>query len=126
MYSVYHCSPDYITSFDYSEGVHFGGLLSALTAGLRKAYEYGDDYLHIHHCTLDASKYTEVDDIGSNWEYTFLDPLVYKYRNKYEPDTESSWYIRNPVSICIKNIITLTINEAELMLDKYDVYSILS
>lgn len=126
MLNVYHCSPDYITSFDYSRGVHFGGLVSALTAGLRKANQIGEEYLYLHYCTLDDSKYTEVDDIGADWEFTFLAPLVYKYINKYEPDTISSWYIRNPDSVLLYKVIKLSINEAELMLDKYDLYSIFS
>lgn len=126
MYNVYHCSPDCIISFDYSRGVHFGGLLSALTAGLRKANQFNDKYLYLHHCTIDNSIYTEVDDIGSCWDITFLDPIIYKYTNKYEPDTISSWYVRNPNSVVLYKVTKLSINEAELMLDKYDLYSIFS
>ena len=54
MKEVFHCSPDDITTFDFSNGVHFGGYFSALQAGNRKLgrvnskYDINQDYLYIY------------------------------------------------------------------------------
>ena len=101
---VYHASPTCITKFNFKNGVHFGGLNSAMEAGLRKMETpeyYNQSQLYMHKCLLTLpSKIYDCDDLGSTeaWlkekERALKDNYsLIRYLNKYEPDVVPSYYV---------------------------------
>lgn len=95
---VYHCSNVNIEKFDFSEGVHFGGIYSALEAGLRKE---PNGTLFLHRCRLHTTSCERVvEDLAHKeaWNVQAKDMLqrgwMYaKYKNKYEPDNVPSYFV---------------------------------
>ena len=127
---IYHASPDYIESFDFSYGVHFGGIFSAYEAGLRKLsnlQKYKDvvqDHIFVHVCVLDTSAelYKSID-VGSKEEWDKeiqkAKALGFKgivYKNLYEPDLVSSYLIFDSTLITIEYIDPIDSEEAERLL----------
>lgn len=122
MIRLYHCSYKKIEKFNTKNGVHFGGLASALEAGLRKVDQ--DGVIYIHECLVNDDKYEIVDDAGcfENWENLRLEALrhnifILKYKNKYEPDLKFSYLISDLSLIELVNIRTITAKEAEKLLN---------
>lgn len=113
---LYHCSPTKIEQFDYSNGVHFGGLYSALEAGLRK----GSEVLYLHTVNVQLESCYETEDVGSNeaWSLEIQRALeakycLIKYRNKYEPDSIPSYIILDESLVKVLTIESLSSNRAE-------------
>lgn len=115
---VYHCSNVRIDKFNFSEGVHFGGIRSALEAGLRKDPDGG---LFLHRCNLyitDAE--LKVEDLGNkeawdeefhemkNWSWKYA-----KYRNKYEPDNVPSYFVIDSSCITLLGVECIDSVDAE-------------
>lgn len=116
MITLYHCSPVRIEQFDFSNGVHFGGLYSALEAGLRKETEI----LHLHTVELSCKSFYETDDVGNAEAWAVevqrakeLGCSVIKYRNKYEPDSTPSYLVLDGALIETTNIESLSPTRAE-------------
>lgn len=116
MTTLYHCSPVKIEQFDYSNGVHFGGLYSALEAGLRK----GSDVLYLHTVDVQFDSCYETDDVGNAeaWSLEIKKALevnfnIIKYRNKYEPDSTPSYIILDKSLVKSLSIESLSSNRAE-------------
>ena len=121
---VYHCGLSKIDRFDFSKGVHFGGINSALEAALRHVCDHRRnlDTIYIHECLLDISEgVLEEDDLGSNenWQNYVQDYLldtdidIIQYINRYEPDVNPSYYVLNSNLITIKKVRTMRPHEAE-------------
>ena len=119
--TIYHCSPDEILEFDFSNGVHFGGFFSALEAGNRKLnmlktkYESEQEIVYLHTCILDVNNVYVCDDVGGfdawNIEIALAKKSGYdvlKYQNKYEPDVQPSYLVLNKNLIQLVKIETLT------------------
>lgn len=125
---VYHCGLSKINSFDFSNGVHFGGIYSAMEAALRKVNNPNIDTIHIHECLLELPDYVPVeDDLGSNEAWRELATTwmninnyeILQYCNRYEPDTDPSYYVLNPSLIKIKKVRTIRPYQAEAELDEF-------
>lgn len=118
---VYHCSPDYISEFDFKFGVHFGGLYSAYEAGLRKLNNLKtyqgllQDELYVHICELKFNSVYESEDVGGQEDWLLeiekakqLNCDVIRYINKYEIDTKPSYLVINKELIILKKIEVLS------------------
>lgn len=125
-FMIYHCSNFYISEFNFTNGVHFGGYYSALEAGLRKVGE--NDVLFIHSMFLKECVLVESEDVGSSvaWEEVMqrekangFDGVF--YTNKYEPDVRRSYFLWNDVVECVK-ITQLTGKTAQEKLDNSFLY----
>ena len=129
---VYHCGLSHIKNFNFSDGVHFGGIHSALEAALRHVYksQKGSSTIYVHECLLDISdKHAIVDenDLGSNEAWmNYVDNIlngtdisVVRYINRYEPDVDPSYYVLEPSLIKLKKVRTLRPHEAESELDAF-------
>ena len=122
---VYHCTPDYIHEFEFNYGVHFGGIISALEAGIRKhqkiAHKIFTECIYLHICKLDVDSQfvEEVEDIADGWHTKLSSGKVYKYINKYEPDINPSWYVYKDNCIVITEVIEYQIDEAKELLESY-------
>lgn len=134
---VFHSSPDRIENFQFERnknivGVHFGGIYSSLEAATRK-FENDDQYnsdlnIYIHKCILTycSNEKTEVDDLGStiDWEDFAIEMQdnnlsVAEYKNLYEPDIVSSWYILNSKHIELVETSVMSLKSANKELDAY-------
>lgn len=125
---VYHCSPDLISKFDFRDGVHFGGLTSALEAGSRKFASHSMDKrnenLYVHRCVLEDTPTFISEDVGHTlaW-FDVADRAedsgysVIEYRNKYEPDVHPSYYVLDGSLIHIKDVEVYSYDEAMDALD---------
>lgn len=132
MKTVYHSSPDNISNFNFSLGVHFGGKFSALEAGDRKLsnlIRYRDsqqDHLFLYTCTLTNVPFYETDDVGGPeaWEKEIEKARkegfgLIRYWNKYEPDSECSYIVLNPKLINVIQIESLFKKEVEKLLKSH-------
>ena len=134
MKEVFHCSPDDITTFDFSNGVHFGGYFSALQAGNRKLgrvnskYDINQDYLYIYSFFFKETICYQTEDVGGYdaWMVEIEKAKaegfnVIKYINKYEPDNNSYSYIILDSSLLTLNYkIKITEKEVDLLLLKHE------
>lgn len=127
---VFHCSPDEITEFIFRPelGVHFGGIFSALEAGIRKTYNVcGSDTneMFIHKCKLLVpGNYLYSKDQGGVDGWADLikenkDVSVIRYENQYEPDVVPSWLVLKPNQIEHYQTIPIRIEEAEKLLEQF-------
>lgn len=127
---VYHCSLSHITEFDFSKGVHFGGLYSALEAALRHVYPHrrNIETIYIHECLLEIpDNVLEEDDLGSNenWQTYALRNMrnngidVLQYTNRYEVDIHPSYYVLDGSYITLKNVKKLRPYEAEEQINEF-------
>lgn len=125
---LYHCSNVLIEQFDYSEGVHFGGMLSALEAGLRKE---GNGVLYLHKIELETNQELYyVDDLCNkkNWdmlrhEMRKIGRTCVKYTNKYEPDSVPSYFVVDGSCVKLLSVKTVASEEAERICSlMYDFY----
>ena len=96
MITAYHSGPKEILKFDFSNGVHFGGLKSSFEAALRK----NPETIHTYFVQIKNVPYYETEDVGGqdSWqkEIEFAKSLGYlliKYHNKYEPDIHLSYLV---------------------------------
>lgn len=128
--TVYHCSPDRILDFNFETGVHFGGIYSAFEAAFRKLdmlrlrEDVDQEFLYLHTCTLNVDYVYDCEDVGcfDSWLKKAKEARergfdVLRYENKYEPDTEPSYYVLN------KNLINLECIEViseDVVLDTLD------
>ena len=133
MKEVFHCSPDDITTFDFSNGVHFGGYFSALQAGNRKLwrvnskYDINQDYLYIYSFFFKETICYQTEDVGGYdaWMVEIEKAKaegfnVIKYINKYEPDKNPSYLFFCEENIpVIKDIKVSKFKEVEKILDQY-------
>lgn len=132
LYKVYHCGLDHIQKFDFSNGVHFGGIHSALEAALRHVSKETrkTSTIYVHECLIDLSdnnRIVEEEDLGSNesWQDYANDILletditVVKYVNRYEPDIHPSYYVLDPTLVKIKKVRKLRPHEAEAEVDAF-------
>lgn len=119
--TVYHCSPDCISKFNFERGVHFGGQASALKAGKRKLSnlknkkEYRKQktvFLHVCELDLTSEPVYETFDKGGDEEWqkeiSFARADGYRvlsYQNKYEPDTVPSYIILDEGLVTVKQIL---------------------
>lgn len=117
---VWHCSTVKIKEFDFSKGVHFGGELSALEAGLRKKQQ---GVLYLHKVKLNFDKVLDSEDLGSTekWLQLRIEALeegaqAVRYINRYEPDFCSSWYVLDDSCVTVLGVQEITCNEAEELL----------
>lgn len=130
--TVYHSSPDNISKFDFSYGVHFGGKFSALEAGDRKLsnlIRYRDsnqDHLFLYTCTLTNVPFYETEDVGGSeaWEKEIEKARregfdLIRYWNKYEPDSEYSYIVLNQKLIHVIQIESLFKKEVEKILKEH-------
>lgn len=130
--TVYHSSPDNISKFDFSRGVHFGGKFSALEAGDRKLsnlIQYrssNQDYLFLYTCHLTAASFYETDDVGGSedWEKEITKARkegfdLIRYWNKYEPDSEYSYIVLNSKLINVIQVESLFKKEVEKILKEH-------
>ncbi len=115
---VYHCSNVNIEKFDLSEGVHFGGIHSALEAGLRKE-DSGKLFLHRCRLTTNSCELI-VEDLAHKeaWNVQAKDMLqrgwrYAKYRNKYEPDNVPSYFVIDPSCINLLGVECIDSADAE-------------
>lgn len=112
---VYHAGLSEIKKFNFNEkGVHFGGLISAYEAALRKCAENNNELI-VHKCDLSMKNVFTSDDHGSHeeWHYVIEEARkrnfdIIKYYNKYEPDTIPSFIVLNEK--CISLLSTFSIN----------------
>lgn len=119
---LYHASPVLIERFDYTNGVHFGSYESALQAVLRKT----TDVIYMHQVITTHDKYYLSEDVGGfdRWldvidqaeEYGYD---VIGYKNLYEPSSSKSYVFINDKYITIERVVKLTVEEAEVYLDRY-------
>ena len=125
---VYHCGLTEIKSFNFSCGVHFGGIYSAMEAALRKVKNPRIETIYVHECLLELPDYIpEEDDLGSNeaWQElaaTWMDRNEYgllQYCNRYEPDIDPSYYVLDSSLIQLKKVRTLRPYQAEAELDVF-------
>lgn len=143
---VFHSSPVKIEKFRFDDdvetvGVHFGGFYSSLEAASRKAIEYHADIeeidrtlytsevlIYIHKCILTYNTEDKVDvtDLGSNYDwYYFIDEMklenhtLAEYKNIYEPDNVSSWFVLQEKHIELVEVSTMTLGLANKTLDIY-------
>lgn len=115
---VYHCSNVKIDKFNFSEGVHFGGIRSALEAGLRKE---SNGLLYIHKLELEtAQELYYVDDLCNklNWdmlvhEMRKIGRTCVKYNNKYEPDTRPSYFVVDECCVTLLSVQCVSSKDAE-------------
>ena len=119
--NVFHASTESIEKFDFTYGVHFGGIHSALEAALR----HGSEYIYVHKCTLNPKLLTSSDDLGSTaaWDALQKDLLSNgvcgaRYMNKYEPDVVPSYFIVKDV-VEIVCCYVLTREEANKILEEF-------
>lgn len=135
---VFHCSTVKIEEFYIPlGGLHFGGIHSALRAGLTKLYKQRNkgnliSTLHIHECVLTPSTKENIilcNDMGSDekWReyYEFISTQtpnteVLKYKNKYEPDTVPSYCIFDVKYIKLIDSSSIHMDNAEDMLNARD------
>lgn len=123
---VYHSSPDYIESFDFSRGVHFGGIFSSYEAGLRKLknlQQYQNlqqDYVYVYSFNLKNVDFYLSQDVGNDeeWQKQILiaKELGYKgikYKNLYEPDLNYSYLIFDSDVIESVGAMTMTAEDVE-------------
>ena len=132
--TVYHCSPDKISVFNFDSGVHFGGLYSAYEAGLRKLenlqmYRGSDqDILFLHVCKLQCKQIYNGIDVGDYEQWLVeiekakqLGCDVIKYKNKYEPDSTPSYLVLSTESIVITNIEELDSRQVQNKLESHGI-----
>lgn len=119
---VYHCSPVCIDSFDFTHGVHFGGKISALEAGLRKNVEE----MFLHTCLLRLQNVTETLDLGSviRWDRLVKEMrsegfYIARYVNKYEPDLSPSYFVVESSVIEVVSVEIVKANEADKMIEMF-------
>lgn len=119
---VYHCSPVYIESFEFTYGVHFGGKISAYEACLRKNVEE----MFLHTCSLRLQNVTETLDLGSiiGWDRLALKMrsegfYVARYTNKYEPDISPSYFVVESSVIEKVSVEIVKADEAEKMIEMF-------
>lgn len=130
--TVYHSSPDNISKFDFSHGVHFGGKFSALEAGDRKLsnlIQYRDsqqDHLFLYTCTLTNVPFYETEDVGGPdaWKKEIEEARkegfsLIRYWNKYEPDSEYSYIVLDPKLINVIQVESLFKKEVEKILKEH-------
>jgi hypothetical protein len=123
---VFHASNVKITRFRFGpDGVHVGGLLSALEAALRKT-NHPDDVIYVHKIRIPNDLPTLVcDDEGNavRWRKVITQALddgydLIKYVNKYEQDKTPSYIMLDSrVDPVILNTTVYTIEDAEEALD---------
>ena len=123
--NVFHASTERIEKFDFTYGVHFGGINSALEAALR----HGSELVYVHKCILNPTLLDSSDDLGSTtaWdglqrELTAQGFCGARYLNKYEPDAVPSYFIVKDV-VEIVSCSILTREEADKILEEsFDSY----
>ena len=121
---VYHAGLSVIKKFEIgSNGVHFGGLMSAYEAALRKCDQEGKDIFFVHQCKLRFERMLVSDDLGCHeeWAYAIQDAIknnvdVIKYVNKYEPDLSPSFILLNERCISSVSCSSVKSEDAEKML----------
>jgi len=124
---AYHASTVTITDFYMPYGgLHLGGIRSALECGLRKVYKareegFNLDGIVLHICKIKSQTFTDCEDMGScdGWrslceseEYD----KVFRYVNKWEPDTHPSFCTFNKDLVEILDFRFISIDDAEDML----------
>lgn len=130
---VFHCSPDRILNFDFRDGVHFGGYMSALRAGDRKLdninlkYNENQSSLFLHQLDLEVNLYWDSLDRGGaqDWADEIMKARIegfdiIRYVNKYEPDYEPSYIVLNPNIIKLKSIETLNQKDVKEIIQSRD------
>lgn len=123
---VFHSSPDLIESFNFSRGVHFGGIFSSYEAGLRKLKnlqqhkDLDQDHIYVYNCQLKEVDFYYSLDVGNDieWQKQILKAkeLGYKgirYKNLYEPDLHSSYLIFDSDLIEIVDVLEMSSNDVE-------------
>lgn len=120
---VYHASNVEIQKFKFGEnGVHFGGLNSAIEAGLRKADAFSENEIYLHTCELTLSKehIYESDDVGCAEEWLVEieeakrnGKKAIKYINRYEPCSKASYLVIDPNIIKLVSMVKMDYDEAE-------------
>lgn len=117
---VYHAGLSEIKKFNFNKnGVHFGGIISAYEAALRKCDENQKE-LMVHKCYLDIKNVLVSDDLGSHEEWlNVIDEAkknnfdIIKYYNRYEPDTTPSFIVLNEKCISLLSIFSINVSFAE-------------
>lgn len=114
---VYHCSPVRIGKFDFTNGVHFGGKLSAYEAALRHR---NVGTLFLHKCSVVLQNVLETSDLceARGWYRLALEMRsegvsVASYVNKYEPDFSPSYFAVQEGVVEIQQVIEIDACEAE-------------
>lgn len=123
--NVFHASTERIERFDFTYGVHFGGINSALEAALR----HGSELVYVHKCILNPTLLASSVDLGSTvvWdglqrELTIQGFCGARYINKYEPDVVPSYFIVKDV-VEIVSCSVLSRGEADKFLEEcFDSY----
>ena len=126
---VFHSSPDLIESFNFSRGVHFGGIFSSYEAGLRKLKnlqqhkDLDQDHIYVYNCQLKEVDFYYSIDVGDDieWQKQILKAkeLGYngiRYKNLYEPDLHSSYLIFDSSLIVVEDINSIDSEEVEQIL----------
>ena len=97
---VHHCTLSSISKFNFSQGVHFGGRISALQAAYRKLAQGQFAFFNLYSCTLVCDKFYDTEDVGckEEWDKEIVKAKaqgykVIRYRNKYEPDSYPSYLV---------------------------------
>ena len=124
---VYHASLSLFEKFSFNEnGVHFGGLMSAYEAALRKCVNE-EESIQLYQCRLNVSRECYFsEDVGSHEEWKKIinetksqGNSIIQYRNKYEPDVMPSFIVLDESCVEIINISTLKAWQAEKEVLKY-------
>lgn len=119
---VYHCSPDKILNFDFTSGVHFGGISSAYEAVYRKLdnIDESQEYAYVHSCKLKLKNIIDVEDVGNYEEWLIQKQraeedgkAILRYKNKYEPDSKPSYFVLDSSLISIVSIETISKKDLE-------------
>lgn len=119
---VYHASLSLIKKFNFfnKNGVHFGGLMSAYEAALRKCTSMEED-IKIYKCRLNLNNnFFLSDDVGSHdeWKNVIIETKnqnisIIKYQNKYEPDITPSFIVLKEGFIEILEVSTIKAKKVE-------------